>query len=174
MDSVIRALAVYLVLLVMFRLTGKRSLSQITTFDAVLLLIIAEAVQQALIDNDRSMTNAFLVVLTLLSLQLVMSIVSFRSRRIDKLLNDVPLLLIADGAPLGDRLIKTRVSEDDVLEEARLRWGIERVDQIRFAVLERDGSISIVPRVLPWADLPRGSAPADRREAVLDEKASAT
>jgi uncharacterized membrane protein YcaP (DUF421 family) len=150
-DSIIRAALVYLVLLVMFRLTGKRSLAQITTFDAVLLLIIAEAVQQALIDDDKSMMNAFLVVLTLLTIQLVLSIINLRSRRVDKLLNDVPLILVADGTLLNDRLARTRVSEDDILEQARLRWGIETLDQVRFAVLERDGQISIVPRSVPWS-----------------------
>lgn len=152
-DSVVRAAVVYIVLLVLFRLTGKRSLSQITTFDAVLLLIISEAVQQALIDSDTSMTNAFLLVLTLLGLQVAMSVLNFRFRRVDKLLNDVPLLLVADGVPLQDRLSKTRVSEDDILDQARRAWGIERIDQIRFAVLERDGVVSIVPRALPWAGL---------------------
>lgn len=151
MDSIIRAALVYIVLLLMFRLTGKRSLAQITTFDAVLLLIIAEAVQQALIDDDRSMMNAFLVVLTLLTIQVVLSIINFRSRRVDKLLNDVPLILVADGTLLKDRLGRTRVSEDDILEQARLRWGIETLDQVRFAVLERDGQISIVPRSVPWS-----------------------
>ena len=63
---------------------------------------IAEAVQQALIDSDTSMTNAFLVVLSLLGLQVAMSVLNFRSRRIDKLLNDAPLLLLADGVPLRD------------------------------------------------------------------------
>jgi uncharacterized membrane protein YcaP (DUF421 family) len=61
MDSVLRALAVYAVLLLVFRIAGKRSLAQITTFDAVLLLIISEAVQQALVDGDESMSNAFLL-----------------------------------------------------------------------------------------------------------------
>ena len=151
MDSILRAVLVYIVLLIMFRLTGKRSLAQITTFDAVLLLIIAEAVQQALVNDDNSMMNAFLVVLTLLSLDVVLSIANFRWRRADKLLNDVPLILVADGAVLQDRLERERVSEDDILEQARLRWGVERMDQVRFAVLERDGQISIVPRAVPWS-----------------------
>ena len=68
MESVIRAAAVYLFLLLVFRLAGQRTLAQITTFDLVLLLIISEAIQQALIGNDNSMINAALVVLTLAGL----------------------------------------------------------------------------------------------------------
>jgi uncharacterized membrane protein YcaP (DUF421 family) len=150
-DSVIRAAAVYAVLLLMFRLTGKRSLGQITTFDAVLLLIISEAVQQALIGRDNSMVNAFLLVLTLLSLEVVLSVLNVRSRRADKILNDVPLLVVAEGAVLQDRLARERISEDDILERARMLWGIERMDEVRFAVLERNGDISIVPRDRPRA-----------------------
>ena len=146
MDSILRALAVYAFLLVVFRITGKRSLAQITTFDAVLLLIVSEAVQQALIDGDESMTNAFLLVITLLGADIVMSVVTLRSGRVDKLLNDVPLLLIEDGTVHDDRLKKSRVSLDDILEHARELRGLERVDQIKYAVLERNGGVTIVPK----------------------------
>ncbi|HEX5499408.1 MAG TPA: hypothetical protein VFX03_09285, partial [Thermomicrobiales bacterium] len=75
MESIVRGAVVYIVVLVVFRINGKRSLAQITTFDFVLLLIIAEAIQQALIDVDYSMTNAFLIVLTLLGLDVGFSLV---------------------------------------------------------------------------------------------------
>lgn len=146
MDSIVRALAVYGFLLVLFRITGKRSLAQITTFDAVLLLIISEAVQQALIDSDESMTNAFLLVVTLLGADVVMSLINIRSSKVDKLLNDVPLLLIEDGHLHGDRLKKSRVSVDDILEHARELRGLERLDQIKYAVLERNGVVTVIPK----------------------------
>ncbi|WP_025745769.1 DUF421 domain-containing protein [Kallotenue papyrolyticum] len=146
MDSILRALVIYLVLLLLFRITGKRSLAQITTFDAVLLLIIAEAIQQAMIDSDNSMTNAFLLILTLLGSDLLMQEISSRSKTVDKWLNDVPLVIVENGKPLQDRMRKTRVNESDVLAEARLSQGLERLDQIKYAVLERNGSISIIPK----------------------------
>lgn len=146
MDSILRALVIYLVLLLLFRITGKRSLAQITTFDAVLLLIIAEAIQQAMINADNSMTNAFLLILTLLGTDLLMQEISSRSKTVDKWLNDVPLVIVEDGKPLQDRMRKTRVNESDVLAEARLSQGLERLDQIKYAVLERNGSISIIPK----------------------------
>ncbi len=143
MDSVLRAATVYVVLLILFRIVGKRSLVQITTFDFVLLLIIAEATQQAMIDDDNSMTNGFLVITTLLSLDLGLLALSGRSRIIDRLINDAPLVLVDDGRLLQERMTKSRVSEGDILQSAR-QQGLERMDQIKYAVLERSGGISII------------------------------
>ncbi len=145
MDSILRAAVVYLVLLVLFRITGRRSLAQITTFDFVLLLIIAEATQQAMIDDDNSMTNGFLVITTLLSLDLGLLALSGRSRIIDRLINDAPLVLVDDGRLLQERMTKSRVSEGDILQSAR-QQGLERMEQIKYAVLERSGNISIIPK----------------------------
>lgn len=140
----------YLFLLVIFRINGKRSLAQITTFDAVLLLIISEAIQQAMIDGDNSLTNAFLIVLTLVGTDLVLSFLTLRFRALDKLVNDVPLVLVENGVVHHDRLRRARVSLDDVLENARTIHGLERMEQIKYAVLERDGHISIIPSWVPW------------------------
>ena len=146
MGSVLRAVAVYGFLMLVFRISGKRSLAQITTFDAVLLLIVAEAIQQALIDGDESMTNGLLVVVTLLSMDIVMSVLTVRSSKVDKVVNDAPLVLVEEGRVLEDRMLKARVTADDVLEQARLLQGIRSFDQIRYAVLERGGSITVIPK----------------------------
>jgi uncharacterized membrane protein YcaP (DUF421 family) len=145
MESVLRGAAVYLFLLVVFRIAGQRTLAQITTFDLVLLLIISEAIQQALIGNDNSMTNAGLIVLTLAGLNVGLSVLKQRSKRVEKVLEDVPLVLVAEGRVLKERMDKVRVDEDDILEAARSLHGLERLDQIRYAVLERSGDISIIP-----------------------------
>src|SRR5688572_14609271 len=145
MESVIRAAAVYLFLLLIFRLAGQRTLAQITTFDLVLLLIISEAIQQGLIGNDNSMINAALVVLTLAGLNVSLSLLKQRSKTIEKMLEDVPLVLVEEGRILKERMDKVRVDEDDILEAARESHGLVRLDQIRYAVLERSGEISIVP-----------------------------
>lgn len=145
MESILRAVVVYSILLVIFRICGKRSLAQITTFDFVLLLIISEAVQPALMGNDSSMTNSFLLVLTLLGIELVLSVVKDKSALLDKLLDDVPLILVDDGHLLEERMHKARVDENDILASARLQQGLERMDQIKYAVLERNGGISIIP-----------------------------
>jgi uncharacterized membrane protein YcaP (DUF421 family) len=146
MDAVIRATVVYVFLLVVLRLAGKRTLAQVTSFDFVLLLIISEAVQQALIDDDNSMTNAIIVVTTLVGLNVVLSLLKQRSKLFEGILEDTPLVIIADGKPLLDRMNKERVDLDDVLDAARESHGLEELAQIKHAVLERDGKISIIPR----------------------------
>jgi len=146
MESVLRAAVIYIGLLVIMRFAGKRSLAQITTFDFVLLLIIGEASQQALLGQDFSVTNALLVVITLVMLDIGLSLVKRRSKTLDKLLEDVPLVIVEDGLVLKERMAKARVDEQDVLTAARHLHGIERLDQIRYAVLERSGGISIIPK----------------------------
>jgi uncharacterized membrane protein YcaP (DUF421 family) len=146
MESIVRAAVVYGLLLVIFRVSGKRSLAQITTFDFVLLLIIAEAIQPALVGNDNSLTNSLLVVLTLIGIEIALSLTKDKLPLFDKLLEDVPLILVEDGQVLEERMRKTRVDQNDVLAAARLSQGLERIDQIKFAILERNGEISVIPK----------------------------
>lgn len=144
MDSVLRMAAVYLTLLVLLRFAGKRTIAQIDTFDFVLLLIISEATQQAILGNDYSFTNAALTIATILLLNITLSFIKHRSRAFEQYAEDVPMVLVQDGEPLQDRLERSRVGLDEVLQQARLSQGVERLDQIKWAVLERNGSISVV------------------------------
>ena len=146
MDSIIRAVAIYVILLLIFRISGKRSLAQITTFDFVLLLVISEATQQAMLGDDFSMTNAALAILTLVGLDVGLSILQHRFPRFGKVIDSVPLVLVSDGELQRSQMDKMRISEDDIIEAAREKQGLERMDQIKYAVLERTGAISIVPR----------------------------
>ena len=146
MDSVLRAAAIYAILLIIFRISGKRSLAQITTFDFVLLLIIGEATQQALLGNDFSLTNAFVVILTLVGLDIGLSLIKQRSQTLERWVDDVPLVIVEDGRPLKERMDKARIDETDVLTAARELQGLERMDQIKYAVLERSGGVSIIPK----------------------------
>lgn len=146
MDSVLRALAIYAFLMVVLRLGGKRTFSQMTAFDFVLLLIISEATQQALLGNDFSLVNAFLVIITLVAADVGMSLLKQRFGILDKIADDVPVLLIADGCIRRDCLERERVDEADILTAARRDHGLERLDQIKYAVLERSGGITVVPK----------------------------
>jgi uncharacterized membrane protein YcaP (DUF421 family) len=146
MESVLRAAAIYMILLVVFRVSGKRTLAQITTFDFVLLLIIGEATQQALLGDDFSLTNALLVIVSLLTIDILLSLWKQRSPFIDKLLDGTPLVIVEDGKPHPDRLRYSRIDESDILTAARETQGLERLDQIKYAVLERSGGISIIPK----------------------------
>ena len=145
MDSVLRAAAIYLFLLVLFRVAGKRTLSNVTTFDFVLLLIIGEATQQALLGEDFSLTNAFLVIVTLIGFDIGLSLWIQRWPWLSKWVEGVPLIIVEHGQPLRERMQRVRVSEDEILTAARERQGRARMDQIQYAVLERSGGISIIP-----------------------------
>ena len=145
MASVLRAALVYAFLLIVFRITGKRSLAQITSFDFILLLIIGEATQQALLGNDFSLINAYVVIATLMFLELGLSVLKNAWPALDRLLESAPLVIVENGQLLKERLRNERVDLQDVLAAARERHGLERLDQIKYAVLERSGGISIVP-----------------------------
>ncbi|HEY8610464.1 MAG TPA: YetF domain-containing protein [Roseomonas sp.] len=146
MESVLRALAIYVSLTVLFRITGRRSMSHITTFDFVLLLVIGEATQQALLGEDFSLTNGLLVIATLLGLDVAMRWVKARHQQTDRLLEGLPTILVIDGKPLVDRLRESRIGEDELMQSARETQGLTRMEDIRLAVLEVSGTISIIPR----------------------------
>lgn len=145
MESVLRGVAVYLVLLLVIRLSGRRSLAQITPFDFVLLLIIAETTQQALLGDDFSITNSVILILTLFVCDIVFSYLKQWSPRAATLIDGTPTVLISRGRPDEAALRRARVSLDDVLEAARQQHGLKRLDQIDFAVLEVGGNLSIIP-----------------------------
>ena len=151
MDAVLRAAAVYVALLIIFRISGRRTLSEITTFDLILLLIVGEATQQALLGQDYSFTNAILVITTLVFIDIVISFLKSRSEKVQKVLEGVPTIIVENGRSLEERMRNARVSEDDVMEAARRLRGIERLDQIRYAVLEVNGGISVIPYEPPRA-----------------------
>ncbi|HYE17276.1 MAG TPA: YetF domain-containing protein [Tepidisphaeraceae bacterium] len=145
MNTFLRVAVIYLILMILFRIMGKRSLASITTFDFVVLLIISETTQQAMIGNDFSVTNALIAILTLLVLDLGLSFLKAKSPLIDRWMDSVPVIIVEDGKTLDDRMGRARVDRDDILMAARMSHGLERIDQIKFAVLERSGEISIIP-----------------------------
>ncbi len=145
MDAVTRAAAVYLFLVLILRIAGKRTLHQVTTFDIVLLLVISEATQQALLGEDFSITAAFLVITTLVGIDIVMSFLGNRWRIVDHIVDSRPELIVDHGTVLKDRLHRHRMEESEILEAARELQGLERVADIKFAVLERSGHITIIP-----------------------------
>lgn len=156
MEIVLRALGVYLFLLVLFRLTGKRTLSELSTFDFVLLLIISEATQNALVDDDRSVVTALAVILTLVLADLVLSILKARSSTMERISEGVPVLLVNNGKFIDEHLARTNVTRTDILQSARENQGVEDIGQIKYALLETSGSISIIPM-----DAPGGGAGKD-------------
>lgn len=146
MDTILRAAAVYIAVLLLLRLAGRRTVAEMTPFDLVMLLIIGDATQQAILGNDFSMTTAFLVVATLIVIDVGLSIAKQRHPFVARLIDGMPMVLVENGNPLRDRMRRARISMDDVMQSARESHGLERLDQIKFAVLEISGGISIIPR----------------------------
>lgn len=145
MDTVLRGAAVYLFLILIFRISGKRSLAEVTTFDFVLILIVAETTQQALLGEDFSVTNAFILITTLMGLDIGLSLLKERFSTIDRVMDGLPLVIVEQGKPIQLHMKKSRVDEADILEAARRLQGLERMEQIKYAVLERNGGITIIP-----------------------------
>jgi uncharacterized membrane protein YcaP (DUF421 family) len=149
MDSVINAAIVYGLLRLIIGLTGRRNLGQTTPFELVLLIVIGGAVQQALVGDDRSLTHAAIIVSTLVGLDLLISFAAHRSRLFDRILRGDPVIVVENGRPLSRRLHRAQLSEDDVLAAARLQHGITSLEDVKYAILERSGDISIVPNAKP-------------------------
>lgn len=145
MDAIVRGLMVYLFLLILFRIAGRRTLGNITNFDFVLLLIISEATQNAMIGNDYSVTNGFLVILTLVGLDILFSFMKQRFPAMERYVDGLPLVLVDQGRPQKELMNRARVDEQDILASAREKHGLERMEQIKYAVLETNGMISIIP-----------------------------
>jgi uncharacterized membrane protein YcaP (DUF421 family) len=145
-EQILRALFVYTFLLVLFRLLGKRSLGQITTFDLVLLVIVSETTQGALVGEDSSVTTMVLLVVTLVGVDLLLSVVKPVLPNVEKWIEGVPLVILERGVPLEERMRKARVDLADILTAAREKQGLRALEEIEYAVLERNGSISIIPR----------------------------
>lgn len=146
MDAVLRAVAVYLILMLLFRLSGKRTLSQVTTFDFVLLLVVGEATQQALLGEDFSVVHAAVVIATLIGLDRGSDYLSWRFGPFKRATESVPVVLLDNGKLLEGVMAREHVSADDIMSAARSTRGLEHLEQIKYAVMETSGGISIVPR----------------------------
>ncbi|BCA55985.1 DUF421 domain-containing protein [Nitrospira sp. KM1] len=146
MDSIIRGVTVYVFLLVIFRIAGRRTLGNMTNFDFVLVLIISEAAQNAMTGDDFSVINGMLVISTLVGLNILLSYMKLRLPRLERVIEGMPLILVKDSRPQRELMKKARVDEEDILSSARENYGLGTMEQIRYAILETNGSISIIPK----------------------------
>jgi uncharacterized membrane protein YcaP (DUF421 family) len=145
MESVAKACAIYILLVALIRLSGRRTVAQMTSFDLILLLIIGSATNRALLGEDFSLVNAVIVVCTLIVLDILMSLAKREFSWFAKIVDGVPMILVDHGHPLRDRLYKARVDEQEVMVAARKHHGLEHMEEVKFAILEADGNISIIP-----------------------------
>jgi uncharacterized membrane protein YcaP (DUF421 family) len=144
--TVLRVVAIYGFLLVVFRLAGKRTLAQMTSFDLLLVLVIGDATQQALIGDDFTLGTAFVAVGSLVLLDVGFGFFKSRWPAVDRIVDGLPLILVDRGIPLPDRMAREGIDLGDILAAGREQHGLRRLDEIDFAVLERSGTLSIIPK----------------------------
>lgn len=154
LEIVIRTAIVYLVILIGLRLTGKREVGQMTPFDLVLLLLISNAVQNAMTGPDTSVTGGIVAASTMLLLNAGVTQLVWRNRKARKIIEGTPTLLIRHGKILEENLAKEKVTSDSLTQALR-EHGIATITDVSIAVLEIDGSISVLKNdEVPPADRP--------------------
>jgi uncharacterized membrane protein YcaP (DUF421 family) len=141
----VRALIVYVVLLVLIRLSGKRTVGQFTPFDLVLVIIVGESLSGSLTAGDESLVGGLIAAATLIALNFAMAIATARSRTIDRLVEGHPVLVASGGKVFWDELKRQKLSESEFREAMRAAKCLRESD-IRYAVLEPGGEITIIPR----------------------------
>ena len=161
LDVALRTSIVYLALLVGLRLTGPRQLGQMSTFDLVLLLIIANAVQNAMVGPDTSLAGGLVAAGVLIAWHRVIDWWKFRNRRLSRLLAGEGIMLIHNGKILAEHCARAGITRDELLQALR-EHGVARLDDVMLAVLEPDGAISVVR----YDDIKAGDRPHRRIRAI--------
>ena len=145
MDLVLRAIALYAFVFVLMRKVGRRELSRLAPFDLVLLIVLGDAIQQGLTQDDYSVTGAIIVVSTIALLQVATSYLSFRFPRLERLFEGEPIVIVQDGEPIKRNLRRERLTAGDLAEEARMQQ-IGSLADVKWAVLEPNGQISFITK----------------------------
>ncbi len=146
LEIVFRAVVVYAVALALFRIVGRKELARYAPFDFLLILLVSQALRQTLVAGDKSLTSGILSLATLLALDLLLSWSSFRNRRVGALVQGRPRKLVEDGRPIDEELRHSRFTVDELRSRLR-RYGIDRLEAVESAWLERDGNVTFVLRL---------------------------
>lgn len=145
MDLVIRASVIFCFIFLVTRIAGRRQLSELEPFDVILLVVLGDLVQQGITQSDESVTGPLIVISTITLLSVTVGWLSFRFGRVRLITEGEPIILIHDGQLVDANLRRERLTRNDLEEEAR-RQQLPSLDQIRWAILEDGGSISIIPK----------------------------
>src|ERR687885_2794594 len=145
MDIVLRAIVLYAFIVFVMRVIGRRELSSMTPFDLVLLIILGDAIQQGLTQDDYSVTGAVIAVGTMATMQVFTSYLSFRWRLARRVLEGEPIVVVDRGKLVEHNLKRERMTADEVAEEMRQQQ-IASPDQVEWGILEANGSISFIEK----------------------------
>ena len=145
MDIVFRGIFVFVFLYVLMRMIGRRELSSLEPFDLILLIVLGDAVQQGLTQDDYSLTGAFLAIGTIAIMQVAVSYANFRFPKLRPVLDGEPIVIVQDGKPIEKNLKRERVTIEDLAAAARMQ-SIASLDDVQWAVMETSGAISFIKK----------------------------
>lgn len=146
LDIVLRSAVVFIVVLAGLRLLGKRHVAQLSIVDLVLILLISNAVQNAMVGPDVSLVGGIVAAVTLLVLSYLFTMLLYRSRRAERFFEGTPTLLVHNGKAIPRHLEQEKITEEE-LERVIREHGIEKISDVKNAIMESDGTVSVIPRV---------------------------
>jgi uncharacterized membrane protein YcaP (DUF421 family) len=145
MDIALRAVFLYAFVIFLIRVMGRRELSSLSAVDLVLLIVLGDAIQQGLTQDDYSVTGAVIAVSTIAAVQVGSSYLSFRSARARRVLEGEPIVVIQDGKLIDRNMRRERLTQDEVAEAMRSQQ-IGSFADVEWGILESDGNISFIPK----------------------------
>jgi uncharacterized membrane protein YcaP (DUF421 family) len=145
MDIALRAVFLYAFVVFLVRIMGRRELSSLSAVDLVLLVVLGDAIQQGLTQDDYSVTGAVIAISTIAAVQVFSSYLSFRSRRVRRVLEGEPIVIVQDGKLIDRNMHRERLTLDEVIEQMR-RQQIGSVDDVAWGILESDGNMSFISK----------------------------
>ena len=145
MDIALRSIFLFFFVYLLMRVLGRWELSSLEPFDLILLVVLGDAIQQGLTQDDYSVTGALIAITTLALMQRATSFVSFRFGFMRRLLEGEPVVIVQDGRLIEKNLRRERLTPADVSEEARQNQ-IDSLEKVKWAVLEPNGSISFIEK----------------------------
>jgi uncharacterized membrane protein YcaP (DUF421 family) len=144
-EFVLRGIIIYVFLIVLLRLTGKRQVGQLAPFDLVLLLVLSNAVQNAMNGGDNSVIGGMISAVTLVGVNWIVGVLTYRSKKLEALVEGRPDVLIRDGKLFQQTLERAKLTHHELMTALR-EAGCASIDDVRAALLENDGSISVIAK----------------------------
>jgi uncharacterized membrane protein YcaP (DUF421 family) len=145
MDLVLRAIVLFAAVYLLLRVIGRRELAQLEPFDFILLIVLGDAIQQGLTQDDYSVSGAIIVIFSIAVIQVGVGYAAYRSRRVRTIIEGEPVVLVEDGRLIEKNLRRARIAPDELAEEAR-QSQVPSLDEVAWAVLETSGRVSIIPK----------------------------
>ncbi len=143
-EIVLRGIIVYVFLILLLRITGKRQVGQLAPFDLVLLLVLSNAVQNSMNAGDNSLIGGLISATTLIGLNYLVGIATYRSKKLEAFIEGRPQVIVHNGKLFDDIMTKAKLTHHE-LNAAIRRAGCSSIDNVQLAVLENNGGISVVP-----------------------------